>query len=401
MVGALGSGKSSSVCVEGQALSLEYPGNVGLVARKTMPELKKTTLRTFFNFLPEPLIKSWNKTEGELILQTSGADSMIYFGPLDNLDRYKSLELGWFAVDEGNEMTEDMWLTLCGRLRLNNTRLCGMVATNPTSRNHWIYRKWVVDQPKGYEWFHGETIHNKKYLPPSYIQNLMDNYPEDYIDRYVKGMWGMVQEGDPVFPEFKQLHHVREIDPIPHLPMLRGWDFGWRRPCVVFAQMDDEGRYKVYHTILGEDEDIYAFADKVKRFSRREYPAFEKWIDYCDIAGKAERDTGRSSIKVLNEKFIYPLYKLSIPEKRAEEIKHLLNTWKSGAPLFLIHPRNDYLIEGFLGGYCVDKNEKIKKDKYYEHGFDALGYMIHYTCGKLSEDVESEIVIPEPKWKFG
>lgn len=403
MVGALGSGKSAAGCAEGQTLNQEYPGNVGLIARRTMPDLKKTTMKTFFEFLPEPIIHSWNKTDMELKVKTSqpGVLSTVYFGPLDELERWKSLELGWFFVDELNEITEDMWLVLCGRLRIMGPRLCAMGATNPTSRKHWIYRRWVVDRPKQYELFHGKTEDNKKHLPATYIQNLLDNYPQDYIDRYVKGLWGNVQEGDPVFTEFKQDVHVREVEYIKELPMMRGWDFGWKRPCVVFGQVDDEGRVRIYHTILGEDEDLYSFAGKVQAFSRREYSTCERWLDYCDIAGKKEQDTGKPSIKVLHEKRIFPLYKFSYPEKRAEDIKRLLNSWKGGAPMFLIHPRNDYLIEGFLGGYCVDAQEKIKKDKYYDHGFDAMGYMLYYACGHATEDVKSDIVIAEPKWNFG
>ncbi|MBZ4251893.1 hypothetical protein LAJ57_13385, partial [Streptococcus pneumoniae] len=57
MVGALGSGKTATLCVEGLTLSLNHPGNVGLLCRKTLPELKSTTMKRFFEFLPPQLIE--------------------------------------------------------------------------------------------------------------------------------------------------------------------------------------------------------------------------------------------------------------------------------------------------------------------------------------------------------
>ena len=402
MVGALGSGKTATGCVEGLTLSLEYPGNVGLIARKSLPELKTTTLKRFFEYLPDPIIVNWNKTERELILRSNnGPNSTVYFGPLDELDRYKSLELGWFFIDEASETTEDMWLTLCGRLRLKDVRLCGMLATNPTSRNHWIYKRFVVDQPKGYELFRSKTLDNIEHLPPGYIDQLRANYPDDWQRRFVDGEWGVIQGGDPCFPDFKQDFHVKALQPIKGLPMIRGWDFGRRRPCCVWAQFDEAGRFRIYRTLLGDNEDIYQFSTRVLRVSKQNYPEFEDWRDYCDIAGKQERDSGKSSIAVLRENGVRDIkYRYSNVDVRIVELRKMFREIIEQVPCVLVDPINTYLIEGFAGGYAVDDDGNPKKDSYFEHGMDAIGYIIVNVCLNSEKSLESDWAIEESKWSY-
>lgn len=398
MVGALGSGKTATLCVEGLTLSLNHPGNVGLLCRKTLPELKSTTMKRFFEFLPPQLIESYNKTERELYVKTAGKPSLVHFGPLDDISRYKSLELGWFGIDEADATSEEHWQTLSGRLRLKNIPLFGMGATNPTSPQHWIYKNWVANPLPGYEIFRSKTTDNLAHLPPGYVERLRAIYSDDWASRFIDGEFGVLQNGDPAFPDFNPKHHVKTISPTMGRDMIRGWDFGNRRPCCIFAQFDEMGRFKVFRCILGENEDIYSFRDRVIKFSNQVYNPFN-FVDYCDPAGKAQRDSGKPSITVLNEKGIYPKFRFTHPDQRATEVRRMQREFLKGEPAFQMDPVNAYLIEAFMGGCSVDANGSIKKDGYYEHGIDALGYIIANTCMVINK--EKEVVeISEPKWGY-
>ena len=401
MVGALGSGKSSTLCVEGFALSMEYPGNVGLIARKTLPELRTTTMKRFLEYIPEGLILKWNKTERELLLRTSGKPSLVHFGPLDEINRYKSLELGWFAIDEADEIGLDHWLVLCGRLRLRDIPLRGMLATNPTSTQHWIHDTFVKDRGVDYELFRSKTSDNVANLPPGYIDRLRKTYDEDWQKRYLDGQFGIIQAGDPVFSDFSQRVHVKALTPIQGIDMIRGWDFGRRHPCCVFTQIDELGRHRIYRTVKGENEDIYKFRDRIIEISNKFFPGF-RFIDYCDPSGRNEKDSGKSSIAVLKEKGINPKFRVTSPGQRADEINRMLREMRGGTPTILIDPINEeYMITAFLGGYCVGSDGQPKKDGYYEHGMDAYGYIVANTCMVETEVAKSQIVIAEPKYSFG
>lgn len=401
MVGSYGSGKTATLCMEGLALSLYHPGNVGLISRRTLPELKTTTMKRFFEFLPDPLIHSWNKTDRELQIRTSGAPSCVYFGPLDEIGRYKSMELGWFAIDEADQTTLDHWLTLIARLRLKGMPQYGMIATNPTSRNHWIYKKWMVEKAPGYEIFRSKTTENVANLPPGYIEELRSALPEDHQKMFLDGEWGMIQNGDPAFPEFRQGVHVKALHPENHLPILRGWDFGRRHPCVAMAQLTETGAFRVLDSILGDNEDLYVFSDRVLKYCNRQYNTAQ-FQDFCDIAGKAERDSGKSSIAILGERRVFPRYRFSRPDDRVREIRKMMRTRDvDGKEMFQIDPRNQYLVEGYAGGYAVDANGAPKKDLYFDNGMDAVGYIVANACMVAYGENESDITIPEPKWSIG
>lgn len=403
MVGALGSGKSSTLCVEGLALSLEYPGNVGLIARKTLPELRTTTMRRFLDYIPDNMVEKYNKSEREIYIRTGAKPSLVHFGPLDEINRYKSLELGWFAIDEADETSLDQWLVLCGRLRLKNVPLRGMLATNPTSPQHWIHDLFVKEMKPGYELFRSKTSDNAANLPPDYIKRLTDTYDEDWKRRYLDGEFGILQTGDPVFVDFRQKIHVAHLhQPTQGIDMVRGWDFGKRHPCVVFVQIDDLSRHRIYHTVKVENEDIYAFRDRILAISQKMYPT-HRFVDYCDPSGKNEKDSGKSSISVLRERGIKPIHRMTSPGQRADEICKMLRESRGGEQMILIDdtPANQYLVEGFLGGYCVGEDGQPKKDGYYEHGIDAYGYVVANTCMTEREVTQSRIEIAEPKWSFG
>lgn len=404
MVGALGSGKTATGIVEAIMLSLEYPGNIGLIARASMPELKMSTMQTFFEFCPDDLILAYNKTDNYVQLRTNGKPSTIYFGPLDQLHRYRSAQFGFYFMDEADEVGEDIWRTLAGRLRLPGVRQCGMLATNPTTVSHWIYKLFVADPPPNYELFRSKTEDNAANLPPGYIESLRQSYPEDWQKRYLDGEFGIIQEGDPVFPDFSEKLHVKPVTHEMGRPILRGWDFGYNHPCVVFAEFDDAGRFKILDHILGEKVDLDVFAERVIRYTNEKWPK-ERVEDYCDPAGIQQRDTGKPSVTVLNEKRIYPKYRLSRPSERAMEIRKLMRQMIGGQPAFQIDPKNTYLIEMFTGGAQYAKlkdgtmTDEIKKDGYFEHGFDAVGYIIANTVMRQRENTsDRQLNIPQPKW---
>ena len=80
--GAFGAGKSVALCTKALKLSLDYPGNFGLICRKVRATLAQTTLKTFMELVcPRELITDYNKSEG-LVTLTNG--SQVLFGGLDD-----------------------------------------------------------------------------------------------------------------------------------------------------------------------------------------------------------------------------------------------------------------------------------------------------------------------------
>ena len=118
--GSVRSGKSIAICMEAVKQSLKYYKNRGLIARKTFQDLRKTTMETFLRFVPPELIKNHNKAEAKITFHN---DSEIQFSDLEDPNKIKSMDLGWFAVDECSDITFDDWKMLKLKFELHISAL--------------------------------------------------------------------------------------------------------------------------------------------------------------------------------------------------------------------------------------------------------------------------------------
>jgi hypothetical protein len=190
--GGFGNGKTAAGCFEAFMLSMEYPGTEGVICRKTRPELKATTQTVFFKGgggnpatdwpgCPPELIRSFNKTEGRLELING---SVIHFWPLDDPDKLTNLNLGWFMIDQAEEVPEEMFLMLRGRLRRRKSPRKGIILFNPNGHD-WIW-KWCKRNGgrPNCELIHAKTSDNPT-LTADYLEQFND-YPRKWRERFFR-----------------------------------------------------------------------------------------------------------------------------------------------------------------------------------------------------------------------
>jgi len=198
----MGGGKSAFLCNEAIRLSLKYPGNRGYLCRHENVTFKKTTLLTLQKFLPGKLIKHHHKSDQYYELINS---SFIYYGGLKPtqsekpIDRIKSMELGWFGIDEATETSEEYFLILSSRLRLNvpEIRYWGFLATNPEPG--WVRHRFI-DQHLPDHKFISALPKDNPYNPSDYEERLRALFPPEWIKRYLEGDWDIKTEGTYIFP---------------------------------------------------------------------------------------------------------------------------------------------------------------------------------------------------------
>lgn len=199
LFGAFGSGKSWALCAEAIAQCLEHPGIRGLVARKTIPELRDSTEQVFFEILPHELkeLGETRRTGGHVESFTFPNGSKVLFRGLDDWEKMKSLNIGFLALDEADEFDEETYTGMLSRVRQkeptpeaaklgagNITRRSVWCASNPAGHN-WLWRRAVntETQADGVEYFKSTSFDNP-YLPPSYFDYLLQ-YPEQWLRRFV------------------------------------------------------------------------------------------------------------------------------------------------------------------------------------------------------------------------
>jgi hypothetical protein len=128
---------------------------------------------------------------------------MIFYGGLGDdtraIERLKSLEIGWFGIDEASETTESFFLMLGSRLRLKVPwiKYFGLLASNPDPG--WLKMRFIDRKLPDHIFVPALPRDNPK-LPAGYVQRLTELFPPEWQARFLDGDWGAFEGTNDVFP---------------------------------------------------------------------------------------------------------------------------------------------------------------------------------------------------------
>jgi len=219
--GGWGNGKTSGGCAEFFIRLMEFPGTRGLVGRKTRPELRSTTwemlLRgdvqeTGWRGIPKEVIKTYNKSDLYIELRNG---SIIYGLPLDDPKKLENYNLGIYLVDQGEEVEEEFFIKLQGRLRQVRAPREGLWLFNPDGHN-WLWQRFL-DENRNPRWKQlfsciEATPFDNPNLPEDYLDQF-DSLPRHWYDRYVLGSHDVFI--GQIFTDFDPDLHIIEPFYIP------------------------------------------------------------------------------------------------------------------------------------------------------------------------------------------
>lgn len=203
-------------------------------------------------------------------------------------------------------------------------------------------------------------------------------------------------KGEPVYPEFDSEDAIKATRYNPHLPLWRGWDFGYRHPAVVWAQLWPDNTLAWLHELyptLNPDEvpgiSTGPLADLAISETERLFPGSADLsksagvLDFCDPAGNQKKDASDfSSIEILQQKGINPEWSVVGRKNRIEYIRRYVGTGK-----FRINPSCTLGIKAFSAAYRLpeenkggadpdmpDLGKKVQAEPYI-HIMDAFEYI--------------------------
>jgi len=411
ITGPFGSGKSSACVMEvfqrGIAQRVGVDGvsrTRWLVVRNTYRQLIDTTIRTFFDwFMP----KHWGRyrvSEHDYrITAVPNVEIDILFRGLDRPDHVGnllSLEATGAWLNEAREIPQEIFEAIQGRVgRYPSKRNGGctwsgiFMDTNPPDADSWWYKLFEEVRPENAEIFKqpsglGEGAENLVHLPDDYYRNLAIGKDPEFVKVYVHGEYGFIVDGKPVYPEYKDHVHCREIGPLKGVPIRRGWDFGLTPACS-FTQMGPTGQWLLIDELTADNTGIDRFSDKVLRYCAKEYGGFV-FQDFGDPAGDQRAQTDeKTCFQVLRAKNVWIEPGEQDVYIRVESVKKALNTMIEGEPGLLISPKCKMLRKGFRGGYKYRRmqtanrqfTERPDKNE-YSHCFSA-GTMVSTPTGPV------------------
>jgi len=406
LMGPFGSGKSSACVVELVNRGLaQAKGPDGMrrtrfaVIRNTYAELRDTTIKTIMQWLPELYFGRYVKHERTYTITAfPGAVIELIFLALDRPDDIKkllSLELTGAWVNEAREIPWSIIEALQGRvgrypaIRDGGATWFGIwMDTNPPDNDSRWYRFFeeikpdnarIFKQPSGL----AEDAENLPNLPGGrrYYSNLAVGKSAEWIKVYIKGEYGFVIDGKPVFPDYSDTAHCKEIDPVPGVTIIRSWDFGLTPACA-FSQLLPDGRWLAFDEMTSESMSIDKFSEDVVEHCTRSFRGQATFEDWGDPAGAQRAQTdARTCFEIMQGKGIMVEGSIQNPQMRHESIGKPLRTMIGGHPQFILHPRCTQLRKGFMGGYHYRRlqvsgerySDKVEKNM-LSHIMEALEY---------------------------
>jgi len=223
--GAMGGGKTYALCAEAIALSYDYPGNRGYICRHESVSFQRTTYLVLDEMLEKTGdVEQHYKSSPAYYLLKNG--SRIYYGGLGDdlkaIDKLKSMELGWFAIDEASETTEAFFFMLSSRLRLKlpGIKYFGIMGSNPDPG--WLKFRFI-DQKLANHTFIPALPTDNPDLPKDYTERLEKLFPKEWQDRFLKGDWTAWEGARNVFP-YEAIQKAFKLELEPGEPKQLGID---------------------------------------------------------------------------------------------------------------------------------------------------------------------------------
>jgi PBSX family phage terminase large subunit len=428
LMGPIGSGKSVACIVEMWLKSIQQEPDANgmrktrwLVARNTYRELIDTTIQTFFDWFPEEL-GIMKKMDMKFIANIplpdgTTAHTEFFFRAMDKPDDVKkllSLELTGGFINEAREVPKQILDMLIGRLGRYPRKVNGkggptwhglIMDTNPPDSDHWWYKLFEIDKPKSYKLFKQPSglspqAENRANLPQDYYTNMQDGKDKEWINVYVNGQYGFVQDGKPVYPEYKDdVHATDQAFNIPdNATIYVGIDFGLT-PAAVFAYKTPSHRWLIFDELVGDDIGAKNFGMILNEKINHEYRGYDFEI-YADPAGDQRAQTDEiTPFQILAAQGViaWPTY-TNDPIIRREAVAATLSRMDfAGNTGFVIGPNAPMIRKAMAGGYkykrmavsgqarFMDKPDKNR----YSHVADALQYLM-VGAGEGSAIVESK-----------
>ncbi len=167
--------------------AFEETNTVFTIVRKTMPSLKASAMRDFFEILKNEDLydeRYHNKTESTYLLN----GNLFEFVSLDQPQKKRGAKRTYLFINEANELNLEDWIQLSIR-----TEKQIFIDYNPSMEEHWIYD--LVIPRKDCTFIQSTYLDNIEFLPAEVVKEieLLKDVDENYWRVYGLGLPGQIR----------------------------------------------------------------------------------------------------------------------------------------------------------------------------------------------------------------
>lgn len=267
--GAAGGGKSHLLRAASIIFSMEIPGLLTYLFRRTFKELLSNHIYTSGGYLEllkdmmDNKIVQYSKSDYSFTFINGSRIQLAHSQYPSDIFQYQGAQINLLLVDEATHFTEDMIRFIRSRMRLGSLVLPDkykglfpriIYGSNPGGVGHRYFKKQFVDQ--GTEIYRAPPTEGgmtRQYIPALLTDNitLMENDPtygdklrglgnSQLVEGMLSGNWDVNDEG--AIPNWDQKVHVKPKFAIPAgWKVRRGYDYGYGAPYAVLWFVEATG----------------------------------------------------------------------------------------------------------------------------------------------------------------
>lgn len=389
--GGLGSGKTVALVVKMLQLAQASPGVPGLIVEPTSDLIGSIFLPTV-----EELFGTWGipfdyRTQYRgrvavlLIWPGTSAETVVYLRSGDKPQRIVGFKVGWFLLDEVDQLKADVWRRCIGRWRDSRAKVMQAVAVGtPEEGFNWTFERFHVKPAPGTRVIQGVSTRANVFLPKDYADHLAANHDEDELARVLTGK--RTTRTGLVYKRFDRTLHCRPCDNPIDGELFIGADFNVSAMAWVFGRRLGS-EIHIFGELVRENTDTMAQAEEAAAYLARMFKRV-KGIDItpmqaarrCQVVPDASAAARRTSA---TDSDVQHLIRCGFDVRRPATnppIKDRIfsvNLAFAESRLFVDPDRCPTLLR------CIEQQGYAKdgmpdKSKGLDHAPDALGYAVHW-----------------------
>lgn len=291
-----GTGKTLCAIAKGLKLSVEYPGNLGLIARKKYTDLRDSTMKDFKRYTGIHIPQSTKE------VTIPGTNSVIMFRHAEELSGLQNVNLGWYFLEQAEEFdTDEQFQMLRGRLRREDCFRQGMIIANKNGHN-WIWKLWERDKKPGYELFEANSFDNINNLPADFIEDLrrmevesprkFKRYVMNSSDEYdIEGAYYAAKMSDVLRDKRSGIKNLYD----PHAQVFTFWDLGVQDLTVIWAIQFIGKEIHIINYYENSGEGLVHYTDKLQEWG---YSYAEHFVPQ-DAKARMQGEDVRTRLSIL------------------------------------------------------------------------------------------------------
>lgn len=263
--GAVRSGKTVVMAMSFLIWAMEHFSGCNFgICGKTITNAERNILKPLQQIEGIPYVLSYKLSNRCLTVRCGGRENYFYlFGGKDESSYMliQGITLAGVMFDEVALMPQSFVDQAVARtLSYKNAKL--WFNCNPESSNHWFYKGWIENNPKGAKHIHF-LMSDNPILGSDEIERANKMFSGVFYDRYILGKW--VAADGLIYDMFHPEVHIKDISSMQFDRYCISVDYGTQNPAVFLLFGRNAGKW------YGVKEYYYSGRDKQKQKTDSEY----------------------------------------------------------------------------------------------------------------------------------